>query len=210
MDQKGRSDTMQDKPRRPGYLTDYARHAGISKQAAADQLKRIGVDYLQPFDFEEADRLRAAMRHAARLPFAKEILLEDDPEDTPEGLDGAQSKGNPTLTAWQIKKEEVRTYLLQLQYRKELGELVEKKKVAADWLRITRQIRDGMENLPPRLGGPLAAESDPRRVEDLLMKEIRQILEVLSDGADAIGKEEPAPADHVEDEPAKESLGAET
>ena len=42
--------------KRPGYLTEYAAHAGISKQAASVQLKRVGINYLEPFDFAEARR----------------------------------------------------------------------------------------------------------------------------------------------------------
>ena len=59
--------------KRPGNLKQYAAHAGISRQAAAEQLKRVGIDYLQPFDFAEADKRRAAARHADREAFATPI-----------------------------------------------------------------------------------------------------------------------------------------
>lgn len=170
---------MEEKTRRPGYLTDYARHAGISKQAAAKQLQRVGINYLESFDFDDADRLRAAMRHAARMPFSAEILLDDELDDLLEGAEGAQSKASPALAAVQLRKEEFRTKLLELEYRKSLGELVEKKTVREEAFALARTVRDAVLNVPSRVGGILAAESDRRRVEEILGLELRQALGAL-------------------------------
>lgn len=171
---------MEEKKRRPGYLTDYARHAGISKQAAAKQLNRLGIDYRQPFDFDEVDRLWAAHRHVSRLAFTKaEILADDEVQDALDGFDEAQPKASPALVAVQLEKEKVRTALLQLEYRKALGELVEKNKVEEEADRVARTVRDAIMNVAARVGGILAAESDRRKVEEILDREHRQALETL-------------------------------
>jgi hypothetical protein len=54
------------KPKRPGYLQAYADHCGISRQAMQKQLIRLGIDYLQPFNFAEVDRLLDSYRHLGR------------------------------------------------------------------------------------------------------------------------------------------------
>ena len=55
----------------PGYLTAYAAYAGISRQAMAKQLQRLGIDYSQPFDWEEVDRRRFNQRHPSRDTYRK-------------------------------------------------------------------------------------------------------------------------------------------
>lgn len=65
---------MSDTGRRPvrhGFLSEYARHAGISKQAMAKQLQRLGIDYHKPFDWDEADRLLDGYRHLGRDSYRK-------------------------------------------------------------------------------------------------------------------------------------------
>lgn len=173
--------------RRPGYLTAYAKHAGISKPAAAEQLRRVGVDYMQPFEFAAADRMREAMRHADRAPFSKPIYSDPSlPVDTGHKQDSAgrgdseQANGkNPVFAAIQARKEHYRAELARLELEERIGKLVDKEKVEAEAFRVGRLVRDSMLNIPSRLAGILAAETDQRRVHDLLEKEIRQALEAL-------------------------------
>ena len=180
--------------KRPGYLTAYANHAGISKQAAAEQLKRVGVDYFQRFDFVEADRLRLAARHADRAPYAKPIYVQpgEDPhgDDKQPGGDGNDrgdesngddaSSSDPILAESQRRKEEFRAKLVELDYEERVGTLVRKDLIEETAFRVGRLVRDGLLNIPSRLAGILAAETDQRKVHDLLEAEIRQVLEALA------------------------------
>lgn len=177
----------QERKKRPGYLTAYANHAGITKTAAAKQLQRVGVDYLQEFDFEEADRLRKAARHADRAPYATPIYVKpgEDPHggdgkddgDEGEGDDGSSS--DPILAESQRRKEEFRAKLVELDYAERVSTLVRKDLIEETAFRVGRLVRDGLLNIPSRLAGILAAETDQRKVHDLLEKEIRQALESL-------------------------------
>jgi hypothetical protein len=54
------------RPVRRGFLSEYARHASISKQAMAKLLQRAGVDYHRPFNCDEVDRLLDGARHPGR------------------------------------------------------------------------------------------------------------------------------------------------
>ena len=179
-----------DEKKRPGYLTAYAKHAGISKPAAAEQLRRVGIDYMQPFDHEEADRRRQAARSADREPFSKPIygdpddpgtgLHGDGPEPPPAGeLGDDGTPKNPVFAKIQARKEFYKAELARLEFEQVSGKLVEKEKVEAEAFRLARLVRDSVLNVPARIAGIIAAETDQRKVHDLLEKELRQALEPL-------------------------------
>lgn len=171
-----------ERKKRPGYLTAYANHAGITKTAAAEQLKRVGIDYFKPFEFSEADRLREAARHADRAKFAKPIYLDpgEDPFGDDPGNDDPAASNNPAIAKSQAKKEEFRAKLVELEYEERVGTLVRKDEVEKEMFQIGRLVRDAVLNVPSRLAGIIAAESDQRKVHDLLERELRQALEALS------------------------------
>lgn len=172
----------QGRKKRPGYLTAYANHAGITKTAAAKQLSRVGIDYFQEFDFVAADRLRAAARHADRAKFAKPIYAKpgDDPLGDDDGGDNPEISKDPAIAKSQAKKEEFRAKLVELEYEERVGTLVRKDEVEKEQFRLGRLVRDGILNIPSRLAGILAAETDQRKVHDLLETELRQALEALA------------------------------
>lgn len=165
--------------KRPGHLTQYAKHADITKQAAAKQLARVGIDYLQPFDFEDADRRREAARHADRQHLSASIYLDDRLEDD-EIPEPEEDKKHPVFARSQARKELFRSKLAELEFLERVGKVVDKEKGEAEQFRLGRLVRDAMLNIPDRLAGVLAAETDQRKIHELLMKEIRQSLEALS------------------------------
>lgn len=172
------------KAKRPGYLTQYAKHAGITKTAAAEQLKRVGIDYMQAFDFAEADRRRQAARHADRMPFSKPIYADqassnttDGDEDKPNNVGAAAS---PVYSEHQAKRELYRAELTRLEFEERIGSLIPVEDVAAEWFRLTRIVKDAVMNVPSRLAGVLASISDERKVHDILEAELRQALEALT------------------------------
>jgi hypothetical protein len=172
----------QGRKKRPGYLTAYANHARITKTAAAKQLQRVGVDYMKEFDFAEADRLRSAARHADRAAYTKPIYSKprEDQLGGDENDGDAGSLIDPILAESQRKKEEFRAKLVELEYEERVGMLVRKSEVEKAAFRVGRLVRDAVLNVPSRLAGILAAESDQRKVHDLLEKELRQALEALA------------------------------
>lgn len=168
-------DAIQTK-RRPGYLKRYADHAGIAMSSAAEQLKRIGIDYHHEFDFLEADRRREAARHAARSAFAKPIPIDPMSE---EEID-PETRKHPTFIESQAEREKFRAKLTELEYQERVGELIPAKIVDEEWSRLARLVRDSMLNIPARIADQLAHETDRRKVQDLLEQEICQALETLS------------------------------
>lgn len=161
--------------KRPGNLKQYASHAGISRQAAADQLRRVGIDYLQPFDFAEADKRREAARHADREAFATPIYNSNtDDEVDPE------TKKNPKFIESQARREMFKANLTELEYLEQVGKLIPAEEVDREWFELARLVRDTMLNIPARIADQLAHETDQRKVQDLLEAEIYQALESIA------------------------------
>ena len=171
-----------ERKKRPGYLTAYANHARITKTAAAKQLQRVGIDYMHAFDFAEADRMRAAARHADRAKFSTPIYVKpgEDPRGGETDPDDLEPSKDPAIAKSQAKKEEFRAKLVELEYEERVGTLVRKDAVEEEAFRVGRLVRDAVLNVPARLAGILAAETDQRKAHDLLEAELRQALESLA------------------------------
>ncbi len=168
---------------RPGYLTKYAKHAGIALSSASEALQRVGIDYMQPFDFADADRRREAARHADRDAFSKPIKISNEDE----GPVDPETKKDPKFIESQARREMFKAKLTELEYQELVGELIPAKDVDDEWFRLARLVRDTMLNIPARIADQLAHETDQRKVQDLLEQEIYQALETLSgEGEQAI------------------------
>ncbi len=162
--------------KRPGYLKKYAIHAGISRQAAADQLERVGIDYLVPFDFADADKRREAARHADRAAFATPIYAPNGDEEPVD----PETKKHPKFIESQARREMFKANLTELEYLEQVGKLIPAEEVDREWFELARLVRDTMLNIPARLADQLAHETDQRKVQDMLEAEIYQALESIS------------------------------
>lgn len=89
-----------------------------------------------------------------------------------------------TLSEARKKKVEIETKIKTLELRRREGEVVERAAVEKAQYAAGRRIKDGCSNLPSRVSGILAAESDRAKIHLILTKEIHQILEELSDEPD--------------------------
>lgn len=175
-------DVAENKKRRPGYLKQYAMHARIASSSAAEQLKRVGIDYSQPFDFGDADRRRAAARHADRAAFATPIY---DPTGDAERVD-PETKKHPKFIESQARREMFKANLTELEYLEQVGKLIPAEQIDREWFKLARLVRDTMLNIPARIADQLAHETDQRKVQDMLEAEIYQALESI------VAKEEQA------------------
>lgn len=167
--------SQQDKKKRPGYLKQYAQHAGIAVSSAAEALRRVGVDYSKPFDFEKADRLREAARHADRASFRDTVYR--DGEDSRNDDEVAQ---HPVLAESQARLYMFKAKMMELEYHAQMRKLIPAEEVDREWVRLARLVCERMRNISSRIGDALAAETDKRKVRDLLDREIDQALEELA------------------------------
>lgn len=156
-------------------LSLYAERAGISKEAARKRLARLGVNYLQPFDFDDADRRFAEARHASRAAFSKSGLDElDDDEPVDE-----ETKKDPRFIESQARREQFNANITEVKYLQLIGELVPAEDVDQEWVNIAQMVKANLMNLPPRLVDQLRRESDQSKWQDLIEAEIYQVLEAL-------------------------------
>ena len=88
--------------------------------------------------------------------------------------------GTSSYSEARARKENALACLRELQLKVRTGELVTAVSVKKAVFDMTRRSRDRMENIPPRVSGILAAETNQDTIFNILMKEIRQALEDLS------------------------------
>lgn len=81
-----------------------------------------------------------------------------------------------------VRKLELANELTEIKLKKVAGQLVPLQQVKDDWFRVGRQIRDSLLNLPSRLSGPFAAESNQDKIFESFTKEIHAVLTELSGG----------------------------
>ena len=96
-----------------------------------------------------------------------------------ENLSSRLSPSN-TLSEARRRKETALAELRELDVRVRRGTLVERAAVEKRVFANIRASRDLLQNIPDRLAGVLAAETDQARIHALLTQEIRQALEALS------------------------------
>jgi len=71
----------------------------------------------------------------------------------------------------------------QAEYRKQIGELVERVDVEREAFEEAQRVRSALLSLPHKLSVRIVALTDPAEIEEVLDAEIRQVLEELSGGA---------------------------
>lgn len=80
----------------------------------------------------------------------------------------------------EVKKIQLENEMRQIRLQKIAGELVPVDRVQKDWFESTRRVRDGMLNLPSRLSGVFAAESNQEKIFESFTKEVHAVLTELS------------------------------
>ena len=71
--------------------------------------------------------------------------------------------------------------LAKIQYEEKLGKLINRDEVAVERFNTNRIIRDGVLNIPDRVATQLAAETDEKKVHEILTTEIRNALNGIAD-----------------------------
>lgn len=97
-------------------------------------------------------------------------------------LESSDTDGEVTTMTYaeaRAQHERFKSRLAQLELEQREGKLVEADAVQREAFKAARQVRDALLNLPDRVAGVLAAETNQFKVHQLLTKEIRRALEDL-------------------------------
>jgi hypothetical protein len=169
-------------------LRGYARHRGVSLKAVqkAVQAGRIRLTPEGKIDREEADRdWERNTRAAARpVPVAMPAPARPEPELQSSAPPRSEAPGGALEYARaRAVRETYEARLARLKYEEKLRKLLNADEVEVAAFNRFRGFRDRMLNIPDQLAPVLAAETDPRRVHELLAAAIRQALQESADAA---------------------------
>ena len=158
---------------------EYARRRGVSRQAVAKAIKQGRITVLPDggVDPETADREWAENRGSKMLaPSAPATHVNR--RQSPAPFDPAEFL---TFDEARALREQFAAERERLKLEQEAGLLIDAAEVRAVWFAALRTVRERLLNVPDRLAQQLATEGDAAQVHAALLKEIRFVLENLSD-----------------------------
>ena len=173
----------------------YAQHRGVSHTAVAKAIKagRISKEADGTIDPAKADAQWVRntlpsqnLNTSAKKPASK---VATPPVSTPVATVSSRELPPPLETGrisapdYQTSRAIREAYaarLAKLEYEERTAKLISSDEVEMRTFNLARRLRDRMQTLPRRLAAALAAEQDPRVIEQRLDDEIRQALEELS------------------------------
>jgi hypothetical protein len=173
----------------------YAQHRGVSHTAVAKAIKagRISKEPDGSIDPAKADaqwvRNTLASQNLNTSVSKPAPKVATPPVSTPVAT-GSSRELPPPLETGRISAPDYQTSraireayaarLAKLEYEERTAKLISSDEVEMRTFNLARRLRDRMQTLPRRLAAALAAEQDPRVIEQRLDDEIRQALEELS------------------------------
>jgi len=175
----------------------YAQHRGVSHTAVAKAIKagRISKEPDGTIDPAKADAQWArntlpsqslntgAAKPAAKVatpPVSTSVATGSSRELQPPVETGRIRISAPDYQTSRAIREAYAARLAKLEYEERTAKLISSDEVEMRTFNLARRLRDRMQTLPRRLAAALAAEQDPRVIEQRLDDEIRQALEELS------------------------------
>ena len=160
--------------------TAYAKHRGVSPAAVFDAIdkgrlctsleQKESGRYLIDVDAADAEWAANTDSGTGSLAHMKNRPQVEAPQDEAQPQTYAEARA---------QHERFKARLAQLELEQREGKLVEVDAVQRESFRIARLVRDAMLNIPDRVAGELAAETNQFKVHQRLVKEIRRALEDL-------------------------------
>ena len=170
-------------------IAAYARHRGVSHVAVLKAIKsgRIEKETDGTIDAAKADAAwsRNTNKAQQRPPRSEPPVTIQASAPAETHLSPPIVNSGPSYAQSRAVKEAYHARLAKLSYEEKSGSLIKIDAVKVSWFNILRVMRDRVLNLPDRLAPVLAAETDPKKVRDLLEEDLRLI---LNDAANAIEK----------------------
>jgi hypothetical protein len=163
-------------------ITEYARHRGCALRAVqfAVEKHRITRNPDGTIDSEQADRDWAANTETSKPRGPKPRTGITKPLRGPVPVTSPEDIDNPTGVTYASARAERERYeakLKRLQFEERQGDLLPRVEVEAKTTKMFQVFRDALLNVPNRIAGQLAAETDPRLIHELLEAEIQQALQ---------------------------------
>jgi hypothetical protein len=188
----------------PMSLRAYARHRGVSLRAVqkAIQSGRIAAREDGRLDAEVADANWTRNTAPRPRPVSKPGSPPKKADAEPASPQSARHHSDPPrrdptepprlesgleYSKARAVRESYLARLAKIDFEERTEKLVSRDEMQVAAFNRYRTFRDGMLNIPNRLAAVLAAETDPRRVHELLSTEIRKVLTEFSNATTANG-----------------------
>lgn len=162
---------------------EYAAHRNVVPSYINKLVKNgtLNLDEDGKLDPRVCDEILRQIQDPART------VMQQDADDDDEGLapaaDNKRGAYNDAALAYKLAQ----TQVIQLQLRKEAGELVSKADVDREAFETQRKIRDRLQRLPAQIAGKLVKMTNEMEIQAFLAGQIR---EVLTELANATGTDE--------------------
>lgn len=156
-----------------GYR-EYARHRGVTLKAVqvAIQAGRISVNSKKKIDQEQADKDWEANTEATRQNNVKSRKTFTKNEEV---------KG-PSYQQSRAVREAYQARLAKLEYEEKIEKLVDAEQVKREAFEEGRRLRDSFMSMPQRVSAELIACENQFDAEQILIREITDILKTLANG----------------------------
>lgn len=152
--------------------SEFAKRQGWSCQYVA-KLVKSGKIKLMSGKIDEASALGVLKREAE----PSTALRQSSPDREATPTDSRQAVDFVTA---RTMREAFKAKMAKMEYEEKSGKLTDASKVKDDAFRAGRMIRDALLGIPDRQADVLAAETDPKKVSEILVDELEAILNELS------------------------------
>lgn len=152
---------------------------GVSIREYARHRKELGLDGGSPWAVQKALKSGRISRGADGKidPELADAQWEERTDTKRKG-----GGGRPSLAEARAVEIGYRARLAKLEYEKAVGALTRVDQVKREAFERARLLRDRILAVPGRLAADLAAETDARKLEKVLLEELRAALEEVGSG----------------------------
>jgi hypothetical protein len=174
-------------------VKEWAESQGMSKQSGYNAVKRCGIPVVD--GRVDPDVATTLYRKRTRARTNERRADAPPADDTARGGD-AETPAGDVISYHEARRRQAVADALKAEHeqRVQARELISVKAVSDQLALDYATTREGLLQLPSRLGSTLAAETDPAAVERLLRTEIHQALTRLAGAAEAVLRADEAAA----------------
>lgn len=90
-----------------------------------------------------------------------------------------QENNDESLTYWKTQTEKFKSQITEIDLKKAKGELLEAEDVKENASSLGLKLQNALLSIPERISAVIAVESDPLKIRQILLQEIRESLNTL-------------------------------
>lgn len=164
-------------------LTAYAKNKGVSTEAVSKAVRVGRLSKSVVFDAKSRPRVipeLADQEWVANTDSAQQrvpVVAPPRPEPEPEQPVARDEPKTATFQQARTLREAYMARLAKLEFDEKSGLLVKAEAVKNEAFKVARIVRDNMLNIPDRVSGELANETNQFKIHQRLTAEIRRALE---------------------------------